>query len=150
MTMHIQVLTENDLEEVLHLERQKLCGSDELSISMQEWHARWRQEALEFYLEKAWSFGLFHKKENQLQLSSYFLAQPILFFRSMTQNLWLEHTFFSNQEEGAMLMEVAYKLSREKHLQRLLFDSAELLPYVSTLKHNQVEPDLYEVLTTKA
>lgn len=151
MDKDLRVLTFGDLEPILELNRSQFSGEDELADSMKEWHARWRRESLEFYLEKAWSFGYFVESQTgKLELSAYFLAQPILFFRTMTQTLWIEHCYFNNSQEIQQLMEVAYKLSREKHLQRLVFDDPRLLEYVKAYKHNKLNENFYEVLTTKA
>jgi hypothetical protein len=49
----------------------------------------------------------------------------------MTQSLWLEHLSFSTKEQASALLEIAYRLCREKHFQTLLlpkFDWTQYLP----------------------
>lgn len=107
------------MEQILLLERASLATEQEESMpSFLEWEASWREESLEFYLKQGWSYGIFEKT----QLKAYFLAQPILFLSGQMQSLWLEHMYCSTKEQEDALLEVAYKTSREKHLQKLLYN----------------------------
>jgi hypothetical protein len=117
----IKILQPSDQAAILQFERARLPATPDSFMS--EWHAPWRTEALEHYLPLGWSFGLFSKAAGTL--TAYFLAQPQLFINGMTQSLWLEHVSFQNENEARRLMEVAYRLSREKHFQVLLFTEGQ-------------------------
>lgn len=117
--MEIRVLDVSEIQEVSDFEKERLEKSiaDETDRMFQSWHAPWRLESLEFYLPKGWCFAI----RNQNVLKAYFLAQPLLFLRGLTQTLWIEHMAFSNVDTGRMLVELALKNAREKHLQVALF-----------------------------
>jgi hypothetical protein len=114
-----RILQSSDLEQVLAYERDSLKSGalDELEGQMAEWHASWRRESLEHYLPLGWSFGLWRGNE----LVAYFLGQPQLFVSGMTQSLWLEHLSFKDSGQARMLLDIAYRLCREKLFQSLLF-----------------------------
>lgn len=96
---------------------------DILDREMASWHARWRPEALEFYLPLGWSFGFRRDSE----LAGYLLAQPLLFFRGLTQTLWVEHVAFASVEIGQQLIDTAHRWAKDKRLQTVLFSEAEPL-----------------------
>ena len=78
------------------------------------------------------------------------MAQPQLFVRGLTQSLWLEHMNFDTEETGRNLLDVAYRFSREKHLQSLLMPKGEwqdLLPPNS--KVSDWEKNYCQVKTAK-
>lgn len=130
MSYEIRILQLADRDTILQYERQKLMTSepDDMERQMLEWHAPWRNEALEHYLPLGWSFSV----SSGAGLEGYFLAQPQVFTRGLTQTLWVERIQFNSGEVLAMLLEVAYKLCREKHFQQLLLgDSRGLLGEMS-------------------
>ncbi len=113
-----RILLPHHQEELFALEQRGLKSfEDELA----SWSAPWRKESLEHYLKLGWSFGAWSDKV----LKGYFLAQPIVFFAGHTQSLWMEHLNFGGQNHLALgLVDVAYRWSRDKHLQRLILPFA--------------------------
>ena len=51
------------------------------------------------------------------------MGQPLLFVDKQTQSLWIEHVSAKNVEVKSELVDVAFRLSREKHFQRVLLSS---------------------------
>jgi hypothetical protein len=145
--MEYRVLTNDQKELILQTERNALKHLSEIEAQMLEWKASWREESLDHYLKTRWCMGIF--TDDLLKLKAYFLAQPILFFESYTQNLWIEHLYFENLEMAHSLIDLAVKYGKDKHLQRVVFrlnpvfDQIQL-PYKFIRKENRVE-----VLTTK-
>lgn len=92
---------------------------------MSSWTAPWRQEALNHYLPQGWSFGAFEGGE----LKAYVLGQPFLFYRGLTQTLWIEHVSYSEAKSALAVLDVAHRWARDKHLQCVLLENGEnLLP----------------------
>lgn len=146
MKLSMRFLQPTDLDKILTLERSLLKQqASEEEAMFAEWHASWRQESLEFYLPNGWCFGIFDESES---LTAYFLAQPILFFHGLMQTLWVEHLTAANDELKQRLLEVAYKTSREKHLQKLLVKHACLQSKDLTSYSYKERADLYFELTT--
>ena len=138
-----------DLPEIISFETKRLAeaGVQDEEVVFAQWQAPWREESLNHYLPLGWSFGVW--KEEALQ--GYFLAQPLLFARGFTQTLWVEHLSALTPTSESELMDVAYKLAREKHFQKLLVnkkDSKESLPK-SSLSFNQISDEVFEVNTSK-
>ncbi len=148
------VLKSSDADLVLNLERQKLAEGnvESMEIELLSWHAPWRRESLDHYLPMGWSFGAWSAEG---ELAAYFLAQPLLFFRQMTQSLWVEHLTFpkDSPELGEQLIDLAYRLSREKHLQKLLLaPSADLQTLGGRLdawRPSPVDEGIVEIKTAK-
>ncbi len=125
MSHEIRILQLADRDTILQYERQKLLAlePDDMERQMLEWHASWRTEALEHYLPLGWSFSVLSDvvgSDGTRALEGYFLAQPQVFTRGLTQTLWIERIQFNSGEVLGTLLEVAYKLCREKHFQQLL------------------------------
>lgn len=119
-----------------------------MEIELMSWNASWREESLNHYLPQGWSFGLFVPDTNTLQ--GYFLAQPFLFFRSMTQTLWIERLVAVGAKETAELLEIAYKICREKHFQKLVFAAMEDAPVEHAVFQLAAIPEkLFELKTAK-
>ncbi len=120
MELVFKVLQMNDLESVMSFEDSIMSKliPDEMERMIAHWSSKTRKEALEHYLNLGWSFAA---TNNQDQILGYFIAQPLLFFEGQTQNLWVEHVRAENEEIHFQLCEIAYKLGREKHLQRVYF-----------------------------
>lgn len=109
-----------DKESIFQFEIKRRFGdkSDDIENQMLVWSSAYRLEALEHYLKLGWSFLALNSK-NEIQ--GFFLGQPLLFFDQQTQTLWLEYLSAVDSNIQAELLQIAYKLSREKHFQRVLF-----------------------------
>ncbi len=87
---------------------------------MMVWDSAYRKEALEHYLKLGWSFVAFDAEN---KLAGFFLGQALLFLDKQTQTLWIEYVLAVNSEVKTELIDIAYRLSREKHFQRVLLPS---------------------------
>jgi hypothetical protein len=144
----IRILQLSDLDAILKFERTFLetVEPDTMEREMREWHAPWRREALEHYLPLGWSFADFEGEH----LKGYFLAQPQLFIRDMTQTLWIEHFHALDLQVQAALFDVAYRTCREKHFQKLVLREQESHTLrQSDLRLEPVGDKLLEVKTAK-
>lgn len=83
------------------------------------WTSKARKESLEFYSKLGWSFKALHPQSQELM--GFILAQPLLFVGGHTQTLWVEYVSVKIPEVRDMLIDIIYKLSREKHLQGVCF-----------------------------
>lgn len=113
------VLSPAHKESILAHEKQKLGPSPTVEQEMSTWDARWRAEALDHYLSQGWSFGI----QNEGNLLSYALIQPVLFFRGLTQTLWVEWLSAETPESEQKLVEVVYRWARDKHIQAVVMES---------------------------
>ena len=152
MKLQPLILGLKDLDHILEYENKELQKTidDDMEREMASWHARWRKEALEHYLPLGWSFGIWETPNENPILHGYFLAQPQLFVRGLTQSLWLEHLSYQSEDIGKQLVDIAYRFSREKHLQALLMPKGEwqnLLP--DNAKVSDWEQDYCQVKTAK-
>lgn len=141
-----RVLQIQDIGQITQFEREHLrqCIADEVEQELASWHASWRQESLEYYLPLGWSFGIWQNS----QLVGYFLAQPLLFSRGLTQTLWVERLVAKDEEGVIFLIDHAYRMSREKHFQQVLFLQHEDMNYMHpTLR---LEPIADRLLGIKA
>ncbi len=128
MSMNSRVVQPADIEEVLNFEEQKLVEKfpDESQRIFASWEARWRKEALEHYFSLGWSFLIRERDKesswsNEGLLLGYFIAQPILFFGGQTQTLWIEHIQHTTLEARDALCDLAVRLCKDKHIQRVIF-----------------------------
>lgn len=145
LEFHARVLDVSELEEVLQFEQMHI-GEDPASV-FAAWHAPWRRESLEHYLPKGWCFAL---RDSQNNLKAYFLAQPILFFQSLTQVLWVEHLSFENPDHLLQLIDLARRYARDKHLQKVIFNAAsKSTSDLKTLGAIQTSENTFEFNTTK-
>lgn len=154
MTFDIRILQPSDLDAVLHFERKRLKATmeNDMEAEMLEWHAPWRKEALEHYLPQGWSFSLWSASSSGGDLLGYFIAQPQLFTRGLTQTLWIERLSAQTQAQSDQLLEIAYKLCREKHFQKLVIRSDESDKSLHTelpLKLEKHHDNLYEIKTSR-
>ncbi|MBX3034073.1 MAG: hypothetical protein KF865_09115 [Bdellovibrionaceae bacterium] len=158
MSFYCRIIQSTDLDEIIDYENRKLAESvaDENERTLQSWHARWRKEALEHYLGLGWSF-LVRDRDVQSpfspegQLIGYFIAQPLLFFDGQTQSLWLEHLSYSSLQARDELSTLAYRLSREKHFQRVFFpNQSGVANSVATFKPEAWNSQVLCVKTSKA
>lgn len=157
MTSFSRITTIHDLEEILDFEARILEKQipDEAERIFAQWNSRTRKEALEHHLGLGWSF-LVRDQEKKSKWSSegellgYFIGQPLLFFEGQTQSLWVEHISAENDEVFFFLGDLAYRLSREKHFQRVYLpnsDRAQML--FAPFKITSWKPDTLFIRTTK-
>lgn len=150
MDLVYRVIQAEDLESLQKMEEKKLTEqyTDEMERMMAVWNSKFRIEALNHYIALGWSF-LAHDKQTK-ELQGYFIAQPLLFFDGQTQTLWVEHVQFVSETVRDGLCELAYKLGREKHLQRVYFPNEErVLPAIQSFKPLEWNHDKVMVKTTK-
>lgn len=158
MSLYLRVIQPADLDEILDFERAKLKESivDEMERELKSWNSRWRQESLNHYLPMGWSFlardrNLSSSFSSEGLLVGYFIAQPLLFFDGNTQSLWVEHMQYNTLQARDELCELAYKLSREKHFQKVLFpESQSVMNAVKSYKAQNWDPQVLTVPTSKA
>lgn len=127
MSVNFQIIQASDLEDIISFEQDILAQTipDEVERMMQVWKSRWRKESLDHYLPLGWSFIA---RDSTQKVVGYFLAQPLLFFDGNTQTLWVEHIQAASEDVLNGLSEIAYKLSREKHFQKVLFPQNLKIP----------------------
>lgn len=150
MDLVYQVVAPAELEEILEFARARLSAkeSDPTARQFAEWNAPWRREALEHYLNLGWSFTA--RKGTRGEVAGFFLGQPLLFVRGHTQTLWIEHLDALDQAALEGLADVAIRLSREKHLQRVLFAAAAgAAGALTRWKADRLDDSIMEVQTTK-
>lgn len=158
MSLYLRVIQAADLDEILLFEQNKLGETiaDEMEREIHSWNARWRKESLHHYLPMGWCFlardrNLSSEHSSEGLLVGYFLAQPLLFFDGNTQSLWVEHMQYSTLQARDELCELAYKLSREKHFQKVFFpESQSVMNAVKPYKAENWDPQVLTVATTKA
>ncbi|HEX7675584.1 MAG TPA: hypothetical protein VF412_15520 [Bdellovibrio sp.] len=150
MSLYCKVVLLEDLQEILDLENKKLQETypDEMERMMAGWSSKFRVEALNHYIPMGWSF-LARDTENN-KLMGYFIAQPLLFLDGQTQSLWVEHVQYCSLQARDELCELAYKLGREKHLQRVYFPHENgVSNSVKSFKPESWQPGTLSVKTTK-
>jgi len=154
MGLSFRVAMPTDLEKVLEFARRRNDQrfSDPNQRRFAEWGAKWRTESLQHYLATGWCFlasrGAANKPESEL--AGFYLAQPFLFFRSQTQTLWVEELLGSDTDVCCALAEVAVRVAREKHMQRVLFsESFQINEFLLSLKGQTFQDQIIEVMTTK-
>lgn len=158
MGLFCRIVEARDMNEIMEFENRKLRDQipDESERTIASWHARWRKESLEHYLPQGWCFlvrdqDLSSQESEEGLLVGYFLAQPVLFMDGQTQSLWVEHLSYASLQARDELCEIAYKLSREKHFQRVFFPNvAGIANSVATFKPQAWPSDILCVKTTKA
>lgn len=123
MSFVYKVMTFENIDEVIQLEESKIKDQfpSDLDFEISTWSAKWRKESLEFYAQSGWSYVSFQQTEMGQKIAGYFLAQPLLFFEGQTQSLWVEYLSYNSLQVRDELCDLAYKLSREKHFQRVYF-----------------------------
>ena len=158
MSLFFRIATLEDLNEIQDFETKKLAESvsDPMEREIQSWQAKWRKESLDHYLPSGWSFIardplLKSDYSNEGQLVAYFLAQPMLFVDGQTQSLWVEHVAFSSLQSRDEICDLAYRLSREKHFQRVYFPiMSGIQNSISHMKPQPFSQAAVYVKTTKA
>lgn len=150
MTLYCRVIQAEDLQEILDLENRKLQEQypDEMERMIAGWNSKFRVEALNHYIATGWSF--LAKETETERLVGYFIAQPLLFLDGQTQSLWVEHLQHTTLQARDELCELAYKLGREKHLQRVYFPNDNGVPNsIKGFKAEAWQPGTLSVKTTK-
>lgn len=109
-----------DVESVFNYEYNKNFNSesDEIENQMMVWNSFFRKESLEHYFKTGWSFLALDAEQNVV---GFFMGQALLFMDKQTQSLWVEYISASDPEIYTELVDIAYRLSREKHFQKVLF-----------------------------
>ena len=157
MGLFCRVIQIQDLPEILDFENRKLQGliPDEMERTLHSWNARWRKEALEHYLALGWSFLARDQEKpsphsDEGLLVGYFIAQPLLFLDGQTQSLWIEHLQYASLQARDELCELGYKLSREKHFQKVFFPNVSgINNSISAFKAEVWNPSVMSIKTTK-
>ncbi|UXR65562.1 hypothetical protein EZJ49_04765 [Bdellovibrio bacteriovorus] len=150
MSLYCRVIQSEDLQQILDLENKKLAEAypDEMERMIASWNSKFRVEALNHYIALGWSFLALEQDTNKLM--GYFIAQPLLFLDGQTQTLWVEHVQYNSLQARDELCELAYKLGREKHLQRVYFPNENGVPNsVKGFKPENWQPGTLSVKTTK-
>ncbi|MEN0058384.1 MAG: hypothetical protein AAGB31_06080 [Bdellovibrio sp.] len=150
MSLFCRVIQTEDLQNILALENKKLQEAypDEAERTIAGWNSKFRVEALNHYIALGWSFLACDPDDGSL--AGYFIAQPLLFLDGQTQTLWVEHVQYSSLQARDELCELAYKLGREKHLQRVYFPHDNGVPNsIKAFKADLWQPGTLAVKTTK-
>lgn len=158
MSLSFRVISPSDIDEILDFENRKIAEQipNEAERAFASWNARWRRESLEHYVPMGWSFlcrDEAHKSDFSSEglLVGYFIAQPLLFLDGQTQSLWMEHLQYSTLQARDELSDLAYRMSREKHLQKVYFPKSPAT--LNSTKHMRAEdwnPQILAAKTTKA
>ena len=149
METTFRVLVQAELDAVQEFERKMIesLGIPEQEAQIMSWSAPWRQESLEHYAKSGWSFGAWRGEK----LAGYFLAQPFVFFRGLTQTLWVEHVSAADSDLEAQLIDLARRYGRDKHLQSVLFnENANLKSDLKIQGAQAIADQIFEFKTTKA
>ncbi len=150
MSLNCRVILMEDLPEILEIENRKMQDlyPDETERMVAGWNTKFRVEALNHYIPMGWSF-LAIDQDTQ-KIVGYFISQPLLFLDGQTQSLWVEHVQYTTLQARDELCELAYKLGREKHLQRVYFPNDNGVPNsVKSFKSDSWQPGTLVVKTTK-
>ena len=125
MSLDLRILMPSDKEVLMVFARAQLAArvTDPMELEMLSWCARWRPEALDYYLPQGWCFGAF----SGLEIRGFLIAQPLLFYRGLTQTLWIEHGEFTAAAVAHQLLECVYRWARDKHFQCVLGESSAIL-----------------------
>ncbi len=138
-----------DLENIFSFAENKLKTTipDDMERMMAIWESRFRKEALEHYLRLGWSFVAEDKNHNVI---GFFLGQPLLFFQGQTQTLWVEFILANDDVIKMNLADIAYKLSRDKHFQQVLFpEDIQNLKFEKPIQFQKIKDPIIWAKTTK-
>ncbi len=147
--MHYRIAQLDDVDAVYDFEFKLRLSDipDEYEQQMAVWTSAFRKESLEHYFKLGWSFLALNEK-NEIQ--GFFLGQTLLFFDHQTQTLWLEYLSAINPDIGTELVDIAYRLAREKHLQRVLMsDSIQKMNLKKSFPFQTWERSVNFLKTTK-
>jgi hypothetical protein len=121
--------------------RLKVEIPDDMERMIKIWSSLFRKESLEHYLKLGWSFVA---EDEAKKCVGYFLGQPLLFVEGQTQTLWVEDVQAQTAEISADLIEISYKLSRDKHFQKVILPpgAQNFLEY-KNIKHQASLPTIW-------
>src|SRR3989344_7072595 len=110
----------DDVEKVFNYEYKKNFSADleEVENQIKAWDSFFKKESLEHYFKTGWSFLALDAEQ---KVVGFFMGQALLFLDKQTQSLWVEYISASSPEIYTELIDIAYRLSREKHFQKVLF-----------------------------
>ena len=78
------------------------------------------------------------------------MGQALLFMDKQTQSLWVEYVSASDPQIFTELVDIAYRLSREKHFQKVLFsDVVQGQTLTKSFPFKQWERSVSYLKTTK-
>lgn len=149
MSLNLRIIEATEVDLILDYEQRRTVEQfpNEMDRMFNSWHSKARKEALIHYLPMGWSFMA---TDHDSQLVGYFLGQPLLFFDGQTQSLWIEHLQFSSLQARDALTELAYRLSREKHFQRVYFpNQPQILNSIKPFHPEEWNSQALFVKTTK-
>lgn len=121
VTYRIAQLSDVDMVYDFEMKQKFTANADEMETMMAVWSSPFRKESLEHYFKLGWSFLAINSKN---EVTGFFLGQPLLFFDNQTQTLWIEHVSATDLAITTELVDIAYRLSREKHFQRVLISQS--------------------------
>jgi hypothetical protein len=139
----------DDVESVFSYESSKMHDPSlgEIENQILIWDSHFRKESLEHYFKLGWSFLAL---DPQNKVVGFFMGQPLLFVDKQTQSLWIEYVSADNADIFTELVDIAYRLSREKHFQRvLLSDSVQKSNLKKDFPFKDLERDIVYLKTTK-
>ena len=120
---------------------------DEMERMLAIWESRFRKEALEHYMKLGWSFVA---KTAEGKLCGFFLGQPLLFFQAQTQTLWVEYILADSPQIKSEMVEIAYKLARDKHIQQVIFpEDVQNLKFEKPIPFQKIKDPMVWAKTTK-
>lgn len=157
VSFYCRTIQIEDIPELLEYEEKKLIDtiSEEAERVFTKWNSKWRQESLEHYVSLGWSFLARNKDTSSTfspegQLVGFFTAQPLLFLDGQTQSLWVEHLSYSSLQARDELSELAYKLSKEKHFQRVFFpNQSGIQNSINPFKPENWNPQCFLIKTVR-
>lgn len=131
----LKVLRLEDKGLLMSFEQAKSSQDPDPMAFMKNWSSPWREESLDHYLSLGWCMA--HIFEGEVK--GYVLVQPILFFLGHTQSLWIESVRAQSEEISAELFEAIVKVSKDKHMQQVFFNSNLLQDFESHNKSFKIE-----------
>lgn len=143
MKVEYRIAQLSDLDAIYQFaeSRLKVEFPNEMERMIQIWNSRFRKESLEHYLQLGWSFIAEDDSKNCV---GYFLGQPLLFIEGHTQTLWVEDIQAQTSEISADLIEISYKLSRDKHFQKVILPpAAQTFLDLKNIKHQDSSPTIW-------
>ncbi len=138
-----------DVEAVFSYESKKQFDANlnEIENQINIWNSNFRIEALNHYFKMGWSFLALNQNN---EIMGFFMGQPLLFVDKQTQSLWVEFISAENDEIYTELLDIAYRLSREKHFQRVLFSKEiESKQLTKEYQFKNLERSIVYLKTTK-
>ncbi len=150
--INYRIAQAEDLENIYVYAENKLKNdiADDMDRMIAIWESRFRKEALEHYLKLGWSFMAENSETAEKRVCGFFLGQPLLFFQAQTQTLWIELMLADNPKIKTDLADIAYKLSRDKHFQQVLFpENIQDLEFEKPITFHKIKDPFVWAKTTK-